>query len=60
MEEITNESLEQKIDRLERALEFSNQKLAFFENNGTAKLYYALNKKANEQKNFLYHRYRFL
>jgi septation ring formation regulator EzrA len=50
---IENESLEQKIDRLEKALEFANQKLAYFENNGSAKLYYALTKKANEMADLL-------
>ena len=52
-EEITNESLEQKVKRLESALEFANQKLAFFELNGIAKLYFALNRKSNEMADLL-------
>lgn len=52
-EEITNESLEQKVKRLENALHFANQKIAFFETNGVAKLYYSLNKKANEMADLL-------
>lgn len=52
-EEIINESLEEKIQRLERSLEFANQKLSFFENNGVAKLYYSLNRKANEMADLL-------
>ena len=53
LEIIENESLEQKIKRLEGALEFANQKLAFFELNGIAKLYYALNRKSNEMADLL-------
>ena len=53
MEEIINESLEQKNDRLEKELLFANQKLAFFERNGIAKLYYSLNRKANEMAELL-------
>lgn len=50
---IENETLEEKVKRLERALEFANQKLAFFELNGIAKLYYSLNRKANEMADLL-------
>lgn len=53
MEDIVNESLEEKITRLERCLDFANQKLAFFELNGMAKLYYSLNRKANEMADLL-------
>lgn len=53
LEIIESESLEQKINRLEKALEFANQKLSFFENNGVAKLYYSLNRKANEMADLL-------
>lgn len=52
-EEILNESLEEKVKRLENALEFANQKIKFFETNGVAKLYYSLNKKANEMADLL-------
>jgi septation ring formation regulator EzrA len=51
--EIIEETLEEKIGRLERALEFSNQKLRYFEMNGIAKLYYSLNRKANEMAELL-------
>jgi septation ring formation regulator EzrA len=51
--EIIEETLEQKIERLERALDFSNQKLRYFEMNGIAKLYYSLNRKANEMAELL-------
>ena len=44
LEIIENESQEQKVKRIEGALEFANQKLAFFELNGIAKLYFALNR----------------
>ena len=50
---IENESLEQKILRLERALEFANEKLLVYEQNGSAKLYYSLNRKANEMADLL-------
>lgn len=53
LEVIENESLEQKVKRLENALEFANQKLAFFELNGIAKLYFALNRKSNEMADLL-------
>ena len=53
LQPIENETLEQKIKRLEGALEFANQKLAFFELNGIAKLYYALNRKSNEMADLL-------
>ena len=53
LEIIDNESLEQKVKRLENALEFANQKLAFFELNGIAKLYFALNRKSNEMADLL-------
>lgn len=52
-EEITNESLEEKVKRLERALEFANEKLLVYEQNGAAKLYYSLNRKANEMADLL-------
>lgn len=52
-EEIATETLEEKILKLERALEFSNQKLKYFEMNGIAKLYYSLNRKANEMAELL-------
>jgi hypothetical protein len=55
-EESLQTQLEQalsKVKDLEKELEFANQKLSFFENNGTAKLYYALNKKANEMADLL-------
>jgi hypothetical protein len=50
---IENESLEQKINRLEKALGFSNQKLISYEQNGAAKLYYSLNRKMNEMADIL-------
>lgn len=50
---IESESLEQKVKRLEGALEFANQKLALFELNGVAKLYFALNRKSNEMADLL-------
>lgn len=53
LQPIENETLEQKIKRLEGALEFANQKLAFFELNGIAKLYFALNRKSNEMADLL-------
>lgn len=53
LEIIENESFEEKIKRLENALEFANQKSAFFELNGVAKLYYALNRKSNEMADLL-------
>lgn len=52
-EEIVDETLEQKVKRLEGALEFANQKLALFELNGVAKLYFALNRKSNEMADLL-------
>lgn len=52
-EESLQTQLEQRIISLEKALEFANQKIAFFETNGVAKLYYSLNKKANEMADLL-------
>jgi len=52
-ENIIDETLEEKVLRLERSLEFSNQKLRYFEMNGIAKLYYSLNRKANEMAELL-------
>lgn len=43
----------QKIERLEKQILFLNQKLSFFESNGMAKLYYSLNRKANEMADLL-------
>jgi len=52
--EITSkESLNATITRLERELEFCNEKLKYFEMNGVAKLYYSLNRKANEMAELL-------
>lgn len=53
LQPIENESLEQKVIRLEKALEFATQKLALFELNGVAKLYFALNRKSNEMADLL-------
>jgi hypothetical protein len=53
LEIIESETLEQKVNRLEKALQFANQKLAAYEQNGTAKLYYSLNKKMNEMADIL-------
>lgn len=53
LEIIQNESLEEKIIRLEKCLQFANRKLAFFELNGIAKLYFALNRKSNEMADLL-------
>lgn len=50
---IENETDQEKIKRLERELAFANQKLSFFEKNGIAKLYYSLNRKANEMADLL-------
>lgn len=53
MEDIINETQEEKIERLEKSLQFAKQKLVFFELNGMAKLYYSLNRKANEMADLL-------
>lgn len=52
-EEIQNESLEEKAIRLEKCLQFANQKLSVYEQNGAAKLYYSLNRKMNEMADML-------
>lgn len=52
-EEILNESLEQKVKRLENSLSFASQKLLAYEQNGAAKLYYSLNRKMNEMADIL-------
>lgn len=53
MEDIINETQDEKIERLEKSLQFAKQKLVFFELNGMAKLYYSLNRKANEMADLL-------
>lgn len=45
---IENETDQEKIKRLEKELTFANKKLAVYEQNGAAKLYYSLNRKMNE------------
>jgi hypothetical protein len=50
---IENESLEQKIDRLEKALDFANRKLLIYEQNGAAKAAYSINRKLNELADML-------
>lgn len=50
---VENETLEEQIERLKRALEYSNSKLILYEMNGAAKLFYALNRKANEMADLL-------
>ena len=47
------ETIEEKVLRLEKEIDFLNQKLSFFESNGMAKLYYSLNRKANEMADLL-------
>lgn len=50
---IENESLEQKVIRLEKSIEFFKSKVVAYEQNGAAKLYYSLNRKMNEMADML-------
>lgn len=52
-EEIKSETLEEKIERIEKALEYSNKKLFIYEQNGSAKAAYAINRKLNELADML-------
>jgi hypothetical protein len=45
--------LQQRIQDLEKQLEFSESKRKIYEQNGSAKLFYALNRKANEMADLL-------
>lgn len=52
-EEIVDETLEQKVVRLEKSIEFFKSKVVAYEQNGAAKLYYSLNRKMNEMADML-------
>jgi hypothetical protein len=50
---IENETDKEKIIRLEKALQYANEKLSYFENNAISKLYYSLNRTANQLADIL-------
>ena len=50
---IENETDAEKIIRLEKALHYANEKLSYFENNAISKLYYSLNRTANQLADIL-------
>ena len=53
LQPIENESLEEKVIRLENTIEFYKNKLIAYEQNGAAKAAYSINRKLNELADML-------